>query len=302
MISRGPSTTTPPASPRDCFRDSHNPNPTLNGKDITMTVGGNTSAPKAGKPQRTINDRLGWGTAGLSLALAAVLACASGLSDAAVILLDNTNASTMTLPTGAGTNVTIRSNRYFAYSFSTTSNQTLGSVTLGLVSDTGGLLTRDTTISLYNASGSLPSGAAIAQATSPVTVNGTPQYYTFVLPASFATIAGNSYSLAFAIDTAGDNNFRWNYGNPVAFPTGSNGVTFLGAAESNGTSWSAETVIKPTMLLEAAAVPEPSTCMFTGIALAGSLGYLRLRRRVGWGPARARPPGSREARRVGRNS
>jgi hypothetical protein len=200
-------------------------------------------------------------------------------ADADVVLLDNTSEGTMTLPTGAATNVTIRSNRYFAYSFSTSSNQTLGSVTLGLVSDTGGPLTRDTTISLYNATGGLPSGAAIASSSSPVTVSGTPQYYTFALPASFAVTTGNSYSLAFAIDTAADNNFRWNYGNPVAFPTGSNGVTFLGAAESNGTSWSAETVIKPTMLLEAAAVPEPSTWMLTGIAIAGGLGERRLRRR-----------------------
>jgi hypothetical protein len=212
-----------------------------------------------------------------TLGLAALL---FNTADGGDVLLDNTSAGTMTLPTGAGTNVTIRSNRYFAYSFSTSSNQTLGSVTLGLVSNTGGPLTRDTTISLYNSTSGLPSGAAIASSSSPITVSGTPQYYTFALPASFAVTTGNSYSLAFAIDTAADNDFRWNYGNPVAFPTGSNGVTFLGAAESDGTSWSTETVIKPTMLLEAAAVPEPSTWMLTGSAIAGGVGYRRLRRRA----------------------
>jgi hypothetical protein len=219
----------------------------------------------------------------LHICLTAALGLATlvfNTADAGVVLLDNTNAGTMALPTGSSTNVTIRSNRYFAYSFSSTSNQTLGSVTLGLVSDTGGPLTRDTTISLYNATSGLPSGTAIASSSSPVTVSGTPQYYTFALPASFAVTTGNSYSLAFAIDTAADNNFRWNFGNPVAFPTGSNGVTFLGAAESNGTSWSAETVIKPTMLLEAAAVPEPSTILLATGGCLGFAGYYLRRRRL----------------------
>lgn len=105
----------------------------------------------------------------------------------------------------------------------------------------------------------------------------TPNYVTFPLPSSFAIASGTTYALSFTVDSGlTDNNFRWNYGNPTAFPTGSNGVTFAGAAESDGTTWTVETIIKPTMQVQA--VPEPAMCAAAAVAASAAVGLRRRRR------------------------
>jgi hypothetical protein len=211
-------------------------------------------------------------------------------ADAGVVLLDNTNAGTASLAAKNG--LTTRPNRYFAYSFSTTVNYTLETLTIGAFSADSTPDARTGTVSLYSSSGGLPTGTPLAQTSAAITALGTPQYFSFSLPSSFAITAGNTYALSFEVDgLTSDNNFRWSETDSEAIPTGSNGVSFVRsldagtssryAAENNDSTWSASLGgNRPTMLLEAAAVPEPSTWMLTSIAIAGGLGYRRLRRRA----------------------
>jgi hypothetical protein len=222
-----------------------------------------------------------------TLGLAALLFNAA---EAGVVLLDNTNAATASLAAKNG--LTTRPNRYFAYSFSTTANYTLETLTIGAFSADSTPDARTGTISLYSSSGGLPTGTPLAQTSAAITALGTPQYFSFSLPSSFAITAGNTYALSFAVDgLTSDNNFRWSETDTEAIPTGSNGVSFVPslnagassryAAENNDSTWAASLGgNRPTMYLQAAAVPEPSTCMLTGIAIAGGVGYHRLRRRA----------------------
>jgi hypothetical protein len=211
-------------------------------------------------------------------------------ADAGVVLLDNTAQGTASLtPSPAGLNSF--TGRFAAYSFSTTTSYTLESVTLGLTinSTTAPPVTENATISLYSASSAtgVPENTILAQTVISITASNTPQYYSFSLPNSFTISAGNSYALSFSVSQLSTGSVRWstlNAGN--VFPTGSNGITVNGTGTNNqrayfsdGTTWSSGNVT-PTMYLQAAAVPEPSTWMLTGIAIAGGLGYRRLRRRV----------------------
>jgi hypothetical protein len=209
-------------------------------------------------------------------------------ADAGVVLLDNTNVGTS--PLAAKNGLTTRPNRYFAYSFSTTVNYTLETLAIGAFSADGNPDARTGTVSLYSSSGGLPTGTPLAQTSAAITALGSPQYFSFSLPSSFAITAGNTYAVSFTVDgDPTDNNFRWSETDTEAIPTGSNGVSFVRsldagtssryAAENNGSTWTASLGgNRPTMLLEAAAVPEPSTWLLTGIAIACGLGERRLRR------------------------
>ncbi len=207
-------------------------------------------------------------------------------ADAGVVLLDNTNVGTS--PLAATNGLTTRPNRYFAYSFSTTVNYTLETLAIGAFSADGNPDARTGTVSLYSSSGGLPTGTPLAQTSAAITALGTPQYFSFSLPSSFAITAGNTYAVSFTVDgDPTDNNFRWSETDTEAIPTGSNGVSFVPSASSpiayaalnnNGTWEVTSGGNRPTMLLEAAAVPEPSTWLLTGIAIACGLGERRLRR------------------------
>jgi hypothetical protein len=208
-------------------------------------------------------------------------------ADAGVVLLDNTAQGTAALEPDSPWGLASIPTRFAGYSFSTTTSYTLGSVTLGLTASVVGPVSESATISLYSADPAtkVPTNNIIAQTTvTSITVSNTPTYYVFPLPSSFTISAGNSYALSFSTQT-GD--IRWAYRDgPFVLPTGSNGITVNGTGTSNerayfsnGTTWSSGNT-SPTMYLQAAAVPEPSTWMLTGIAIAGGLGYRRLRRRA----------------------